>query len=106
MLAQRQPQINIERLNIVEEVDAREQLSINQDAMILRIVNSLPANFRVHDLVMEFDRTVFFSLLEHTSGGVEASVPEYQWRDYCRSFFSHALKHGGEPVFVDDRIVL
>ena len=74
--------------------------------MTLGVVDSPSANFRVADPVTQFDRAVFLPFLETTSGGVDASVPKYQRRDDCCSFFSHALEHGGEPVFVDNRIVL
>jgi hypothetical protein len=106
VLPQQKTEVDIERLNIIENVVARKPLSIDEDAVTLGIVNSPPAYSRVHDSVMECDRAVFFLFFEYTSRGVDASVPQYQRRDYCGLFFSHALEHGFEPILVNECIVL
>ena len=45
---QRQPQIDIERFNVVEDFDSREYLSINEDAVTFRIIDSLSLYIHVY----------------------------------------------------------
>jgi len=105
VLPQRQPEVHIERLDVVKNVPGWKPLPIDKEAVILRIVDLPSASSVIPNLVAECDRAILFPFLKHASGCMDASIPQYQRSDYCCLFFSHAFQHRPEPAFVNNRIV-
>jgi hypothetical protein len=76
VLPQGHAEVDVERFDVIEYLDSREALPINEDAVILRIVHGALTEIVIDDVMVEGSRAALRSFHKNAAGCVNSLVPE------------------------------